>query len=160
MEHIKILDELLKFLSKTEHTEFAYIRNEIEQKSNFLKEIDNPTLHSALLKLVKDGYVNQKSKNGTDQLFNSPRTYDYYTISFEGLVFIDCGGYENQIRKNQSIESLKNEMTEQQNAFEEKQVRFQGQIAFLTWIIALGTLIAAVYYFLEILKFYGICSCG
>lgn len=160
MEHIKILDELLKHLTETEHTEFGRIRNETIEKSGFLKDIGNSTLHSALLKLVKDGYVNQESENTTDRLFNTPRTDHYYKISFEGLVFIDCGGYENQIRENQTLENLKSEMTERQNALELKQVRFQGQIAFLTWVIALGTLIAGVYYFLEILKFFDFCVCG
>lgn len=160
MEHIKILDGLLKYLIETEYTEFGRIRNDVNDKSDFLKDIDNSTLHSALLKLVKDGYVNQTSKHSTDQLFNTPRTDHYFKISFEGLVFIDCGGYENQIRKNQTLENLKNEMTERQNALESKQVRFQGQIAFLTWVIALGTLISGVYYFLEILKVSELCVCG
>lgn len=160
MEHIKILDELLKYLAETEYNQWTGIRNDTIKKSDFLKDIGNSTLHSALLKLVKDGYVNQDSKNSTDQIFKTPRTDYYYKISFEGLVFIGCGGYENQIRKNQTLENLKNEMTERQNTLESKQVRFQGQIAFLTWVIALGTLIAGVYYFLEILKISELCVCG
>ena len=160
MEHIKILDELLKHLTETEHTEFGRIRNETIEKSEFLKDIGNSTLHSALLKLVKDGYVNQTSKHSTDQLFNTPRTDHYYKISFEGLVFIDSGGYENQNRENQRIENWNNEMTERQNALESKQSRNQGQLVVLTWIIAIGTLIAGVYYFLEILKISELCVCG
>ena len=157
MEHIKILDELLKYLVETEHNEFAYIRNDVNNKSDFLKNIDNRTLHSALLKLVKDGYVNQESEKTTDRIFNTPRTDYYYRISFEGLVFIKNGGYHYQYQKNQTLENLKNEMTERQNALELKQSRVQGQIAFLTWIIALGTLIAGVYYLIEILKAFGFC---
>ncbi|MGO4921620.1 hypothetical protein [Maribacter spongiicola] len=159
MEHIKILDELLIFLSKTNENQFPYIKNELEKESDFLKNIENSLLHAALLKLVKDGYVNEESEEYTDPLFKTPKINYFYKISFEGLVFMNHGGYENLIRKNQTLENLRNEMTERQNALEEKQVRFQGQIVFLTWAIALGTLIAAVYYFLEILKFYGTCSC-
>ena len=159
MEYIKILDELLKCLSETEHTEFRYIRNDVNEKSDFLKDIDNSTLHSALLKLVKDGYVNQESENTTDQIFNTPKTNHYYKISFEGSFFIKNGGYENQYHKNQNIENSRNEMIERQNALEEKQSRNQTQLVVLTWIIALGTFVAAVYYFLETLKFFGIFSC-
>ena len=160
MNHIKILDELLKYLKETEHNQFVYIRNDVNDKSEFLKYIGNSTLHSALLKLVKDGYVNQESEHTTDQIFNKPRTNHYYKISFEGLVFIDCGGYENQIRENQKIETSRNEMIERQNALEEKQGRNQTQLVVLTWLIALGTLIAGVYYFLEILKISEYCVCG
>lgn len=159
MEHIKILDDLLKYLVETEYNEFAYIRNDVNDKSEFLKNIDNRTLHSALLKLVKYGYVNQESEKTTDRLFNTPRTDHYYRISFEGLVFIKNGGYENEFHKSQSIESLKNEMIQRQNDLEEKQSRNQTQLVVLTWVIALGTLIAGVYYFLEILGFFGTFSC-
>ena len=57
MEQIKILDELLKYLDKTEFTTFAKMRNDANKKSKFLKDIDNFIFKSALLKLVKDGYV-------------------------------------------------------------------------------------------------------
>ncbi|MFE3872203.1 hypothetical protein ACFX5F_13320 [Flavobacterium sp. ZS1P70] len=150
----KILDELLKYLLETDYDEFAHIRNDANKKSDFLKNIDNAILKSALLKLVKDGYVNQNSENTTDQLFDTPRTNYFYNISFEGRVFIKNGGYENQNRENQKKENWNNEMTERQNALEEQQSSNQFQLVLLTWVIAIGTLVAAAYYLIEILKFF------
>lgn len=156
MEYTKILDELLKYLSVTEHTQFAYIRNDANKKSEFLKDIDNSTLHSALLKLVKDDYVNTEMEDSIDPIFKSPRKDQYYKISFEGLVFINNGGYENLYYENQKQKSQFAELKKKQSLLEQKQVSNQFQIVLLTWIIAFGTIVAAVYYLFEILSFFGV----
>ena len=158
MEHIKILDELLKYLVKTEHDQFAYIRNDVNDKSEFLKDIGNSTLHSALLKLVKDGYVNQESENTTDQIFNTPRTNHYYKISFKGLVFIKYGGYQNQLDKNQKKENEVSDLKSQQFAHSVSLFRLNRWLVTLTWVIAIGTFIAGIYYLIEILKAFEICA--
>lgn len=157
MEHIKILDELLKYLVETEHNQFAYIRNDVNDKSDFLKNIDNRTLHSALLKLVKDGYVNQESEKTTDQIFNTPRTDHYYRISFEGLVFIKNGGYENHYAKIQMKENELSDLKSQQSRHSTALVRLNRWLVILTWVIAIGTLVAGIYYLIEILKSFGFC---
>ena len=41
MENIKILDELLKYLEITNFRAFAEMRNDANEKSEFLKDIDN-----------------------------------------------------------------------------------------------------------------------
>lgn len=156
MKHLNILDDLLRYLSITKHNQFNSFVQDKENKTILLNLIDKSILHSALLKLVKDGYVNTESENSIDPLFKSPKKDHYYKISFEGMVFIENGGYENQNRENQRIENWNNEMTERQNALEKKQVSSQFQIVVLTWIIALGTLIAGLYYVLEILDFFGV----
>jgi DNA-binding PadR family transcriptional regulator len=84
MEYSKILDELLSYLITTNQTELNSILNETIEKDGFLKTIDYSTLHSALLKLVKDGYVNQDSEQTKDLIFNTPQTDYFYNISFEG----------------------------------------------------------------------------
>ena len=156
MDNLKILDELLLLLSKTNESEFAYIINDINNNSEYLKEIDSYILHSAILKLVKDGYVNKKTKNSTDKIFKTPRDYDYYTISFEGIIFLQNGGYQNEYQKNQKEQIEYSELKKKQSLLEEKQVSNQFQIVVLTWIIALGTLIAGLYYIHEILAFFGV----
>ncbi|MCD8423649.1 hypothetical protein [Tenacibaculum finnmarkense] len=152
MEYIKILDELLKYMTETNHDKFNQIRHDVNDKSDFLKDVDNPTLHSALLKLVKDGYVNRESEDSIDPLFKTPRTDYFYKISFEGLVFIKNGGYHNYYEKTRMKENELSDLKSQQS-------RHSTHLVFLTWLIALGTLIAGVYYILEILKTLGVCIC-
>lgn len=41
MDNIKILDEVLKYLIITEFRTFAEMRNDANEKSDFLKDIDN-----------------------------------------------------------------------------------------------------------------------
>jgi len=157
MEHIKILDELLKYLTETEHNQFAYIRNDVNDKSEFLKDIDNSTLHSALLKLVKDGYVNMESENSTDRLFNKPKTDYFYKISFEGLVFIKNLGYQNQLDENQKKQNEVSDLKSEQFAHSVSLVRLNRWLVILTWVIATGAFVAGIYYLIEILKAFGIC---
>ena len=156
MENIKILDELLKYLEITDFRTFAEMRNDANEKSEFLKDIDNFIFKSALLKLVKDGYVIEYSETITDRIFGGEKTNYSYDISFEGIFFIKNGGYENEYRKNQKEQIEYSELKKKQYLLEEKQVSNQFQIVVLTWIIALGTLIAGLYYVLEILDFFGV----
>ena len=152
----KILDEILKYLLNTKFNSFDEIRNDANEKSDFLKEIDNLTFKSALKKLEKDGYVYIVSENKISKIFNNNITEYFYSISFEGVIFLKYGGYvyqqvENQIEKIQ-LEKLQNNAVHQAN----EQLSLHRQVVFLTWAIALGTLIAGIYYILEILAFFGV----
>lgn len=156
MNNFKILDELLKYLEITEYRTFSEMRNDANDKSDFLKDIDNFIFKSALLKLVKDGYVTEYSKNTTDKIFNTPRTDYFYDISFEGICFINNGGYEFEYRKSQTQQIEYSDLQKRQSLLEEKQLKIQSQLVFLTFLVALGTLIAGLYYVLEILSFFGV----
>lgn len=138
---LKILDALLTYLKDTNHNTFQFIKSDVKNKSAFLKEIDDKTLYSALLKLVKDDYVYEDfQKIGT---LNG----NLYNISFEGLSFISEGGYVSRKERNQSQDKKLNDIAILQS--------FQQRwILRLTWIIGLGTLVAGVYYLIEILKFF------
>lgn len=149
MEHIKILDELLKYLSETEYNQFADIRNDINNKSDFLKDYDNSIIHSALLKLEKDGFVNTDSKDSIDPIFNSPRRDHYYKISFEGLFFIKNGGY-----KKQNSKKLKKE-TEYENLQTEQRNQASALVRLNRWMV-FGAIIVAIDSILNILHFFGV----
>lgn len=154
---LEILDALLKYLKDTNHNTFQHIKSDVKNKSAFLKDIDDKILYSALLKLVKDDYVYEDfQKIGS-------LSGNVYNISFEGIFFINNGGYEKEHQNNQKAEIESAELKKRQFLLEEKHSSIQGQIVFLTLIIAIGTLIPAVYYIIEILKFFGVltsCSCN
>ncbi|WP_281635785.1 hypothetical protein [Flavobacterium marginilacus] len=140
---LEILDALLKYLKDTNHNTFQHIKSDVKNKSAFLKEIDDKTLYSALLKLVKDDYVYEDfQKMGT-------LSGNLYNISFEGLSFIAEGGYVSRKERNQSQDKKLNDIAIVQS-FQQKWIHR------LTWIIGLGTLVAGVYYLIEILKFFGV----
>lgn len=140
---LEILDALLKYLKDTKHNTFTSIANDAKKESEFLKGIEDKTLHYALLKLVKDNYVNQDfQKIGT---LNG----NLYEISFEGLSFISEGGYVLREKRNRLQDKKLNDI-------EITQSLQQKWILRLTWVIGIGTLVAGVYYLIEILKFFGI----
>ena len=153
----KILDDLLVFLKETKCDTFYSIESEIKNKSVILKDINSKMLHSALLKLVKDDYVFENYRN-----IGSLSGYTY-NISFEGIFFINNGGYEKEHQNNQKTEIESAEMKKRQFLLEEKHSSIQFQLLVLTWVIAIGTSVAAIYYLLEVLKFLGVltsCSCN
>jgi hypothetical protein len=140
---LEILDALLKYLKDTNHNTFQFIKSDVKNKSAFLKEIDDKTLYSALLKLVKDDYVYEDfQKIGT-------LSGNLYNISFEGLSFIAEGGYVSRKERNQAQDKKLKDIVIVQS-FQQKWIHR------LTWIIGLGTLVAGVYYLIEILKFFGV----
>ena len=146
---LKILDEILKYLLTTEHDTFAFIKNDANKKSDFLNNIDNSTFNSALLKLVKDGYVNQNSENTTDQIFNTPRTNNYYYISFEGKFFINNGGYATK-----NSENLKKEI-EYENIQTEQRKQASALVRLNRWLV-FGAIVVAIDSVLNILNFFGV----
>ena len=146
---LKILDELLKYLSITEHNTFSFLKNDANNKSEFLREIDNQTFYSALLKLVKDGYVNGSYQNTTDRIFNTPKVNEYFDISFEGMFFIKNGGYAKQ-----NSENLKKE-TEYENIQTEQRKQAAALVRLNRWLV-FGAIVVAIDSVLNILNFFGV----
>ena len=148
-KELKILDELLKYLLITEHNTFAFIKNDANKKSEFLKEVDNSTFHSALLKLVKDGYVNENSENTTDKIFNTPKTNHYYKISFEGMFFIKNGGYHKAFLENKKKENAFADLQKEQRKQASALVRLNRWLVF-------GAIVVAIDSILNILNYFGV----
>jgi hypothetical protein len=123
---IEKLDNVLTVLRIKDHADISMIRNDIKfvPTDNEFDRIIN--------KLGKDGYINIVG------------TIPLYTITFEGYVFEQQGGYENEIRK--SIISNRGERTR-------------------TLILVIGTALAGAYGLFEILKWFvpyfqnNICYC-
>lgn len=153
---LEILDAILKYILKNGNNSFGFIKKDDKLKSTFSQEVENNTLASAFIKLEKDGYINSYLKKVGLNLDNTPRTVDYYNISFEGIFFIKNGGYEKELQKNQKAEIEFVELKKRQFLLEEKHSSIQCQLLFLTWVIAIGTFVAAIYYLIEVLKFFGV----
>ena len=89
--------------------------------------------------LESEGYIDNK---GNSLLF----------LSFRGIILKECGGYKQKII-NQNAENVRLENIESRAMVNRKTVTF------LTWVIAAGTFVAAVYYGIEVWKFYQSCVC-
>lgn len=157
---LKILDELLEYLLTTELNRLEELRNDTIKKSEFLKSVNNFTFNSALKKLSKDGYVIEKYKKIVTQKSNIQKTntYYYYDISFDSMFFIKNGGYRQEALVAQRKEDEYVLVNAEQKLHASSLLRANEKLAFLTWIIAIGTGIAAIYYLLEILAFFGVCQ--
>ena len=111
--------------------------------------------------LIKDGYV--KETEELSEIDNSK--IKYYLLTAEGLSFI---GYVNSYYNTMSEEEQRKKMFDNQLSLNKSILSTNRSIIstnfwmkWLTGVIAFGTLVAAIFYLLEILKTFGLfCSCS
>jgi len=99
---------------------------------------------SAVNKLDKDELVECRKSIQNDNI-----EYKYYKTTFKGELFIQDGGY---IGKAKVLEHEKNQL----EILQLSQIETQSKLVMLTCIIAIGTFIAALYYLLEIWKYFNL----
>jgi|GEM_PF-6080035 len=136
MTPIQKLQHVLDVLAKTEIVE----RSLVDINNMVSSQIDLIELSLILDRLEKDSFV--KTRNFTIQF----GTTKYYTITFDGKVFSEQGGYIKDLElKEAEIAKLQSE-----KLFQDKQAKAlrSSQI----WIM-IGTLVAALYYLGELIKF-------
>lgn len=140
---LKILDELLRYLLKTDFRTFKSIRNDTFDNYIFFKTVDNYTLEVALLKLAKDEYVIETNKD-----INNPQK-SHYHISFEGMFFIKNGGYGQALlevqRKENEYDDLKTEQKKQAISL----------LRLNRWLV-FGAIVVAIDSILNIFHFFGV----
>lgn len=148
-KEFKILDGILRYLLKNGNKSFSSIKEDDKLKSEISLDIENNTLASAFIKLVKDGYVNINEQTIGLKMDNSPRNVDYYNISFEGIFFIKDGGYHQALLEAQRKE----------NAYDVLKTEQRKQSISLLWLnrwVAFGAVVVAIDSILNILHFFGV----
>ncbi len=121
--------------------------NEIEDCLGFERKYGNE-IRTILNKLTKDEYADEiKSERryeGYPIFKPTEAIWDYsYKISFEGEFLREQGGYKQQ-KINNTSESIRLENHEKNQKFHRK------ALTWLTSLVAVGTLVAGVFYLIEI----------
>ena len=85
VNYLKILDDTLKSLEK--HTDEKPLPKEVLlQRINLLDKLSNRDIRLVFDKLKDDGFINVIDSNGLDSYF----------ITFDGLLFLQKGGYQEK----------------------------------------------------------------
>lgn len=148
MDYIKLLTDCL---TEMYNSQDRY--KPIEYWKPMFKVTDTNDVEAILEKFVADRYA---IKNGRE-----------YQISVDGRLFVEYGGYlqrkvdqdldrdykerVNQEGRNNSSRQLKIQLS---------QVRAMTMLNRLTWAVAVATGIAALYYLIEIIKFFAPACAG
>lgn len=162
---INQIDDVLYFFEQHQHEELT--RNNIsklvaENRLNVSEEL----LTSILGKLIKDGYVVRNDR--VWQALGKAIAETTYNISFDGLIFNYEGGYKSllfQKDRNYQLEKNQREMLKTQTEMVQEQARIMGEqmkimdkqtsiqnsVKWLTVSIAIGTIIAGIYYIQQML---------
>ena len=130
------VDTVLDYMAMDKKTTIKLTSKQIweglkQQEQGF--ELSEGTLRLIINKLIKDENV----------FFEQHDSVKVYKITFEGLVFQKQGGYKQQL--------LNDTLQKRQ---EDSNRKTQTILFWFTGIVAVGTLIAAFYYSIEIWKFY------
>lgn len=97
--------------------------------------------NAIIQKLVDDGMLSEK-----DAFDLPPESRpEEYNITFKGRLWFEAGGYQGE-RNRLNAENTR------VNTVEKRQRAYESNMVLLTWILAIGTSIAALYYLLEIQK--------
>ncbi|WP_129021313.1 hypothetical protein [Edaphocola flava] len=144
IEHLQKLDFVLDYFKKKKEFSATYNYSLIETYVKRTPEMNITTLilKEILEKLVSDGYLTKTEK---------PTGLSYYNISFKGLVF---EGYVLVYTLSQKEIQRVNMLEQEQRALAYSQNQVAEKTKNLTVWVAIGTIIAAVYYLLEIWKFF------
>jgi hypothetical protein len=151
---IKLLDDILKYLLYIQKAEKPYHVGNNEIDSSFLN-IEKNLFKSAILKLKNDNYIyfgnNVELKN-----INNFHIAGLVDLTLDGILFINSGGYQNHYNKLQIEQNLMSDLKSEQRRHSTALVNLNRWMVGLTIVVALGTLIAGLYYILEILAFFGV----
>lgn len=134
------LDALLDFLAKSNNSSYPFdtILSKLEKDGYSFSPHE---LDRCLFKLVKDGNLISDERTVDFSSSGQPKRIQktFYSISHDGELLHLSGGYSSK----QSEQDQLNEIKRKQFAIEKRMVR-------LTFWIAAGTIIAAIYYLLSI----------
>lgn len=152
MDYLKQIDTVLFYFQKKAEFGGSLKSNEIWNALQVIPSIginDQTIFENILDRLEEDGFIKEESSN---------KEYTLYHITFKGLLF---HGYENEkaLADQQSKEmALQRVRTSE---IEEMTYKNGTRMYYLTWILAIGTSIAAIYYLMEIGKYLvSICRCS
>lgn len=136
LKYIDELDFILHFLAtKQDGKEFQSIGQIMELLKSTDKNFSKERLIKIMNKLSNDEYVEEKQMDSSlgSIVLNIGSTYN---ITFDGLVLDELGGYHSIYLENNKLKNIQ---------------KWQFR---LTLYIAIGTIIAGIYYFLEIWKYF------
>ncbi|WP_269227663.1 hypothetical protein [Flavobacterium eburneipallidum] len=114
--------------------------------------------------LVKDGYVKETTELSKIEGFPDSKI-KYYSLTVKGLEFT---GYVDNHYNELSTEQQNKEILENQSSLNKSIMLTNASVRstntrmfYLTFVIAFGTVVSAIYYLIEILKFYNLlCACS
>lgn len=144
VEHLQKLDFVLNYFKNKKEFSATYNYSLIEMYVKRTPEMNITILmlKEILEKLVSDGYLTKTEKS---------TGLTSYNISFKGLVF---EGYVSSYIASQKEKIRVNMLEEEQRALAYSQKEISQKMNNLTLWVAIGTIIAAIYYLLEIWKFF------
>lgn len=170
MTRTEQLDEVLRFfkndapIGRTDADIDVYVNGlknmTFEERVNAQRKIQISDITRIAEKLKKDGYLDFEDKAVSwnyDQMspgMRIPIEKRFYYINFDGNFFIESGGYTGKEAKENLEAKRINDIEAKSLELSSLTVESSKTLARLTWVIAIGTAIAAAYYIFEIWKYY------
>lgn len=150
---LDLLDTILlkcDSITTNDKTNFYFFEQTSNISSHHYVRIE--AIDSALIKLVKEGYMTSAPYSIKGLLNTTIETFSY-NITWEGRYFIEIGGYRGRLsREAKEKDRIKK--------LEERNRKSNEDMVYLTRILVIATVISSAYYVLEILKWIYSLSCS
>jgi hypothetical protein len=152
MKTLEVLDAILYYLSNNRIiVEIDTIEQYIDKNYENLKdEILISKLQNALDKLVEEKYIVITKLPIEDTIKKSE--FEGYYITWEGDFFIQQGGFVGKLLKENSEKERIKELEINQETTNKTMLSLNNSLGIMTKWIMIATLVAGVYYALEILN--------
>ncbi|MDF2456902.1 MAG: hypothetical protein K0R51_2895 [Cytophagaceae bacterium] len=141
---IELLDKILEIIATREFEKSFFSKNDFVSyliPENI--ELQPQEVEPILEKLAQDGFLRKESRL-SESVFGK-HTYSVYSISWEGNFHHLSGGYKLIFEENTRLKNI-----------EAQQKSQAKQLLILNWLVAAGTIVAAIYSTVEILKTFGV----
>jgi hypothetical protein len=128
MYKIENLDRVLASFNRISESPLSF--TEIEQGLDF--QIALQELDAIVLKLAKDGYITPK-----EVISKSPINEYRYYLSFDGLMFLEQGGYVGELNYKLAKEKAISDQNQRMERNEELLVKWTKRLSYMTIVAAL-----------------------
>ena len=159
MFDLKILDKILTILSDSENHTISVIElnSALHQDILISRYINEYILNQNIERLLQDNYIKEIAENLNLRGIEIG-IVTKYRLTVQGYTFIKESGYYNTFISKISLEKENSHLRESQIELNNSTLATNELMTRLTKFIAVGTIIAAIYYLLEIYSFFFPCK--
>lgn len=140
-----VFDYIKGYLKHSAMISTEYIWNHVKEERTPEMGINRLMFEEIISQLLSDEYISPKAMPEGDAADGQKM----YNITFKGRLFT---GYAQSNKAFLLEQAYRKQLDDWNIAFQRQQTKSSAQMNLLTFVIAMGTMVAAVYYIVEILN--------
>ncbi|MEO6175901.1 MAG: hypothetical protein ABIP27_12190 [Flavobacterium circumlabens] len=155
MFDLEILDKILSILSKTESNKLTEHEIGVYLRLDLISSlyINDFIIEKNLERLLEDNYIKEVTEDSHIEGFGT-HPITRYLLTTHGYTFVKESGYISTYYFKLSIEKENRLLRKSQIELNRSTLSTNRNMSWLTFVIAVGTFIAGIYYLIQIYTFF------